>query len=92
MHRIVDLRSDTVTRPVPDMRRVIADAVVGDDVFGDDPTVIELEKRVASLFGTEAALFVPSGTMGNQVALAAITEPEPLMVRRERSVISAEIW
>jgi len=75
MHRIVDLRSDTVTRPVPDMRRVIADAVVGDDVFGDDPTVIELEKRVASLFGTEAALFVPSGTMGNQVALAAITEP-----------------
>jgi len=57
------------------MRRAIAEAEVGDDVFGDDPTVIELEKRVASMFGTEAALFVPSGTMGNQVALAALTQP-----------------
>jgi threonine aldolase len=57
------------------MRRAIAEAVVGDDVFGDDPTVIRLEERVASLFGTEAALFVPSGTMGNQVALASITRP-----------------
>lgn len=75
MSRIVDLRSDTVTRPVPDMRQAIAQAVVGDDVFGDDPTTIELEARVASLFGTEAAVFVPSGTMGNQIALAALTQP-----------------
>ena len=75
MPRIIDLRSDTVTRPVSAMRRAIAEAEVGDDVFGDDPTVIELEGRIASLFGTEAALFVPSGTMANQVALAAITRP-----------------
>ena len=75
MSRIVDLRSDTVTRPVPDMRRAIAEAEVGDDVFGDDPTVNLLQERVASLFGTEAALFVPSGTMSNHVALAAITQP-----------------
>ena len=75
MSRIVDLRSDTVTRPVADMRRAIAEAEVGDDVFGDDPTVNLLQERVASLFGTEAALFVPSGTMSNHVALAAITQP-----------------
>jgi threonine aldolase len=75
MSRIVDLRSDTVTRPVPDMRRAIAEAVVGDDVQREDPTVNLLEERVASLFGTEAALFVPSGTMSNHVALAANTQP-----------------
>jgi len=75
MSRIVDLRSDTVTRPVADMRRAIAEAEVGDDVFGDDPTVNLLQERVASLFGTEAALFVPSGTMSNHVALAATTQP-----------------
>ena len=71
----VDLRSDTVTRPTPAMRRAIAEAVVGDDVFGDDPTVIELERRVAALAGKEAALFVPSGTMGNQLAVMAQTSP-----------------
>ena len=65
----VDLRSDTVTRPTPAMRRAIAEAEVGDDVFGDDPTVIALERRVAALAGKEAALFVPSGTMGNQLAV-----------------------
>jgi threonine aldolase len=75
MTSIVDLRSDTVTRPVPGMRRAIAEAEVGDDVFGDDPTVIRLEERISALFGTQAALFVPSGTMGNQVALAALCEP-----------------
>lgn len=73
MPRIVDLRSDTVTRPGPEMRRAMAEAEVGDDVFGDDPTVIALQERVATLFGKEAALFVPSGTMANQVALAAHT-------------------
>ncbi len=75
MSRLVDLRSDTVTRPVPDMRRAMAEAVVGDDVFGDDPTVNRLEERVSALFGTQTALFVPSGTMGNQVALAALCQP-----------------
>jgi len=71
----VDLRSDTVTRPTPAMRRAIAEAVVGDDVFGDDPTVIELERRLAALAGKEAALFVPSGTMGNQLAVQAQVSP-----------------
>lgn len=75
MSKTIDLRSDTVTRPVPEMRRAIAEAIVGDDVFGDDPTVIELERRITALFGKEAALFVPSGTMANQVALASLTQP-----------------
>jgi threonine aldolase len=72
---VVDLRSDTVTRPTPGMRRAIAEAVVGDDVFGDDPTVQALERRVAELAGKAAALFVPSGTMGNQIAVHCHTEP-----------------
>ena len=72
---VVDLRSDTVTRPTPAMRRAIMDAEVGDDVFGDDPTVQALERRVAELAGKEAALYVPSGTMGNQLALKCHTEP-----------------
>jgi threonine aldolase len=67
----VDLRSDTVTRPSPEMRRAMAEAEVGDDVFGDDPTVLALEERAAELSGKEAALFVPSGTMGNLVSLMA---------------------
>jgi threonine aldolase len=66
---VIDLRSDTVTRPTPAMRRAMADAEVGDDVFGDDPTVAALEAEVAALFGHEAALFAPSGTMANQIAL-----------------------
>src|SRR5437773_10757035 len=74
MNDAVDLRSDTVTRPTPGMRRAIADAVVGDDVFGDDPTVQELELRVAGIAGKEAALFVPSGTMGNQLAIMSQTQ------------------
>ncbi|MFO7608902.1 MAG: GntG family PLP-dependent aldolase [Candidatus Krumholzibacteriia bacterium] len=69
--RIIDLRSDTVTRPTEAMRRAMAAAEVGDDVFGDDPTVGRLQERVAELLGKEAALFVPSGTMGNQLALRA---------------------
>jgi threonine aldolase len=67
--QIVDLRSDTVTRPTPAMRMAIATAEVGDDVFADDPTVQALEAEVAALFGHEAALFAPSGTMANQIAL-----------------------
>lgn len=71
---IVDLRSDTVTRPTPDMRRAMAEAEVGDDVFGDDPTVHRLEARIAELSGLEASLFVPSGTMGNQLAIRCHVE------------------
>lgn len=66
---MIDLRSDTVTRPTPGMRAAMASAVVGDDVFGEDPTVQELERRIADLLGREAGLFVPSGTMANQIAL-----------------------
>jgi len=72
MSMLVDLRSDTVTRPTPGMRAAIAGAVVGDDALGDDPTVRELEARVAGLLGKEAALFVPSGIMANQTALALL--------------------
>jgi threonine aldolase len=72
-HDPVDLRSDTVTRPTPAMRAAIAGAVVGDDVFGDDPTVKELEALAAELTGKEAGLFVPSGSMGNEVAILAHT-------------------
>ncbi len=66
---LIDLRSDTLTRPTRGMRAAIAEAIVGDDVFGEDPTVVALERRVADLLGREAALFVPSGTMANQIAL-----------------------
>lgn len=69
----IDLRSDTVTRPTPGMREVMAKAEVGDDVFGEDPSVKALEARVAELLGKEAALFVPSGTMSNQIALLCHT-------------------
>lgn len=67
----IDLRSDTVTHPTPAMRQAMASAPVGDDVFGDDPTILALEARAAALLGKEAALFVPSGTMGNLVSLMA---------------------
>jgi len=71
MSELVDLRSDTVTKPTPEMRRAMAEAEVGDDVFGDDPTVNALQERCAELLGKEAGLFVPTGSMGNQVALGA---------------------
>ncbi len=71
----VDLRSDTITEPDAAMRAAMAGAVVGDDVFGDDPTVNILQDRVADLLGKEAALYVPSGTMSNQIALRAQTRP-----------------
>jgi threonine aldolase len=71
MTSVIDLRSDTVTHPTPAMRRAMAEARVGDDVFGDDPTVNELEARAAALLGKEAGLFVASGTMGNLVCLMA---------------------
>ncbi|MFH2052092.1 MAG: GntG family PLP-dependent aldolase [bacterium] len=74
-HPVLDMRSDTVTRPSAGMRKAMAEAEVGDDVFGDDPTVNRLQEEVAALLGKEAALYVPSGTMGNQLALKAQTSP-----------------
>jgi len=71
----VDLRSDTVTRPSPGMRRAMAEAPVGDDQYGEDPSVNRLQERIAELLGKEAALFVPSGTMANQIGLKILTRP-----------------
>src|SRR3954466_1730918 len=71
----IDLRSDTVTRPSPGMRRAMAEAPVGDDQYGEDPTVNRLQDRIAELLGKEAGLFVPSGTMANQIALKLLTRP-----------------
>jgi len=71
----IDLRSDTVTKPGPEMRRAMADAEVGDDQYGEDPSVNRLQEETADLLGTEAALFFPSGTMTNQVALRTLTHP-----------------
>ncbi|HVL06589.1 MAG TPA: GntG family PLP-dependent aldolase [Acidimicrobiales bacterium] len=86
---MVDLRSDTVTRPTPEMRRAMADAEVGDDVYGEDPTVNVLEEAFAARVGKEAALFVPSGTMGNQIALRLLTTPGSAVLagRRQHVVI-----
>ncbi|MBS4023825.1 MAG: low-specificity L-threonine aldolase [Dethiobacter sp.] len=69
--KVIDLRSDTVTRPTPEMRQAMAEAEVGDDVYGEDPTVNRLEAKACELMGKEAALFVPSGSMGNQIAIMA---------------------
>lgn len=75
MADLIDLRSDTVTRPTPEMRKAMADAPVGDDVFGDDPTVNSLQEFAADLLGKEAGLFVPTGSMGNQVCLGVLARP-----------------
>jgi threonine aldolase len=72
---MIDLRSDTVTKPTPQMREAMARAEVGDDVFGDDPTVQALQDRVAQLLGKEAALYVPSGTMSNQIGVRIHCQP-----------------
>jgi threonine aldolase len=71
----IDLRSDTLTRPTPEMRRAMADAEVGDDVFDEDPTVHALQERVATMFGHEAALFMPTGSMANVLAVASLVAP-----------------
>lgn len=75
MDRFVDLRSDTVTQPTPEMRKAMFAAVVGDDVFGEDPTVNALQEKAAEMLGKEAALFVASGTMANQLSIKAQTQP-----------------
>ncbi len=87
MARIIDLRSDTVTRPTPEMRAAMAAAEVGDDVYGEDPTVNLLEKRAAEIFGREAALFVPTGTMGNQIAIRLLTQPGQEVICESRAHI-----
>lgn len=75
MNKPIDLRSDTVTKPTPEMRKAMAEAEVGDDVYREDPTVNKLQEKSAELFGKEAGLYVPSGSMGNQVAVKTHTLP-----------------
>ena len=84
---MIDLRSDTVTRPSDAMRAAMGSAEVGDDVYGEDPTVNLLEQRAAEVFGREAALFVPTGTMGNQVAIRLLTQPGQEVIAESRSHI-----
>jgi threonine aldolase len=88
---MIDLRSDTVTKPTPEMRQAMAEAEVGDDVFGEDPTVNKLQERVAALLGKEAALFVPSGVMANQLAIKAQTQPgDEIIVERGSHIVHYE--
>jgi len=82
--KLIDLRSDTVTKPTPEMRRAMYEAEVGDDVYGEDPTVNRLQERAAEMLGKEAALFVPTGTQGNQVAILTHTR------RGQEVVVEAE--
>ena len=84
----VDLRSDTVTRPTPAMRRAMAEAEVGDDVYSEDPTINRLEARAAELFARAAALFVPSGSMGNLLAIRTWTPPGTEVICEERSHVN----
>ena len=71
---MIDLRSDTVTKPTPAMRKAMSEAEVGDDVYAEDPTVNRLEQRAAEIAGKESAIFVPTGTMGNTIAIKLLTE------------------
>lgn len=82
---LIDLRSDTVTRPTPEMLEAMMNAKVGDDVFEEDPTVIELEELAAQMFGKEAGIFCPSGTMTNQIAIKVHTEPMSEVILEENS-------
>jgi threonine aldolase len=85
---VVDLRSDTVTRPTAEMRRAMAEAEVGDDVYAEDPTVNLLEERAAAIFGREAALFVPSGSMGNLISIRVWTRHGDEVICDERSHVN----
>jgi threonine aldolase len=88
----IDLRSDTVTRPTAQMRKAMAEAEVGDDVYGEDPTVNRLEARAAEILGMEAALFVPSGTMGNAIAIRILTRRgDEVLVERRSHVVRYEL-
>ncbi|MCL1994825.1 MAG: low-specificity L-threonine aldolase [Defluviitaleaceae bacterium] len=89
---MIDLRSDTVTQPTQEMRQAMAKATVGDDVYQDDPTVAELEKEAAAMVGKEAALFVPSGTMGNQLAIMANTRRgDEIIVGYNSHIVTYEV-
>jgi threonine aldolase len=89
---MIDLRSDTVTRPSEGMRRAMAEAEVGDDVYGEDPTVADLQERVAAMFGHEAALFTPTGSMANVLALAALVGPGREVLCESRAhIVRAEL-
>ena len=89
--QIIDLRSDTVTLPTIEMRQAMMDAPLGDDVWGDDPTVNALQERCASLFGKEDACFVPSGTMANQLAIRCQTQPgDEIIVHKESHIVCYE--
>src|SRR4051812_20371542 len=89
---MIDLRSDTVTKPTEGMRQAMAHAEVGDDVYGEDPTVAELQERVAGMFGFEAALFTPSGSMANVLALAALVGPGREVLCESRAhILRAEL-
>ena len=88
---IIDLRSDTVTRPTPEMREAMANAPVGDDVYGEDPTVNQLEERVAELTGKERGLFVPTGVMGNQLCLKSLSRPgDEIIIGGESHIFNYE--
>ena len=88
----IDLRSDTVTQPTAAMREAIANAAVGDDVYGDDPTVNSLEERVAALFGHQAALFCPTGSLANQLSIRTLVKPgEELLVETRSHIVRAEL-
>ncbi len=88
----IDLRSDTVTKPTPEMREAMAEAEVGDDVYLEDPTVNHLQEMAAAMLGKEAALFVPSGTMGNQICVRLHTQPGQEVITEERShIFNAEM-
>jgi threonine aldolase len=88
---MIDLRSDTVTRPTPEMREAMASAAVGDDVYGDDPTANALEIRTAAILGKEAAVFVPTGSMSNQIAIRTHTQPGDLvLIDRTAHIVRAE--
>src|SRR4051794_30280057 len=89
---VIDLRSDTVTKPTEAMRQAMARAEVGDDVYGEDPTVAELQERVAGLFGFEAALFTPTGSMANVLALAALVGPgQEVLCESRAHILRAEL-
>jgi threonine aldolase len=88
----IDLRSDTVTKPSAAMRQAMAGAEVGDDVYGDDPTVNSLEERVAAMFGHEAGLFSPTGSLANQLAIRTLVKPgEELLVETRGHIVRAEL-
>ena len=91
-NELIDLRSDTVTKPSAAMRAAIAEAVVGDDVYGDDPTVNSLEERVADMFGKEAAVFTPTGSLANQLGIRTLVAPgEELLCEANSHIARAEL-